>query len=126
MGKKITYEEFRDNYLIKNLTDSRGNPKHTKSVKKYFYRFRKQLRKEFGLELDLLYCSRSSCIFHNTYMFDGKAVVMELEHKNRDISDSRPENLESLCPIHHQQTAGYKNRKIDITEHVKKLESLQE
>jgi len=59
-------------------------------------------------------------------MFDGKAVVMELEHKNRNTSDSRPENLESLCPIHHQQTEGYKNRKIDITEHVKKLESLQE
>tara|TARA_B100002019_G_C20765589_1_gene355117 strand:+ start:15 stop:392 length:378 start_codon:yes stop_codon:yes gene_type:complete len=123
--KKLTYQEFKNNYLIQNYTDAEGNPKHTRLIKKYFYRFRKQLREEFGPQLDIHYCSKPSCQFHNTDMFDGKAIIMELEHKNRITNDSRPENLESLCPLHHQQTLGYKNRKTDITEYVEKLKSLQ-
>jgi hypothetical protein len=58
-------------------------------------------------------------------MFEGKATVMELEHDDRDTSNSLPENLRSLCAIHHQQTLGYKNRKTPITEYVKNLENLQ-
>ena len=87
--------------------------------------FRNQLREEFGPQLDLLYCSKPTCQFHNTYMFEGKATVMELEHDDRDTSNSLPENLRSLCAIHHQQTLGYKNRKTPITEYVKNLENLQ-
>jgi len=126
MSSKINnYQEFKDKFLIKDYRDSKGKPKHTRYVKKYFYRFRNQLIEEFGPKLDLLYCSKPSCQFHNTYMFDGKALVMELEHKNRITNDSRPENLESLCSLHHQQTMGYKNRKTDITEYVEKLKSTQ-
>jgi hypothetical protein len=58
-------------------------------------------------------------------MFNGKAIIMELEHKNRITNDARPENLESLCPLCHQQTLGYKNRKTDITEYVEKLKASQ-
>ena len=72
--KKLTYQEFKNNYLIQNYTDAEGNPKHTRLIKKYFYRFRKQLREEFGPQLDIHYCSKPSCQFHNTYMFDGKAI----------------------------------------------------
>ena len=121
----MTYKHFKDTYLIKNYVDSKGNPKHTRYVKKYFYQFRKQLREEFGPSLDLLYCSKPQCQFHTTYMFDGNAIVMELEHKNRNTNDATPSNLESLCSLHHQQTLGYKNRKIDINEHVERLIKLQ-
>ena len=121
----MTYRYFKDTYLIENYVDSKGNPKHTRYVKKYFYQFRKQLRAEFGPSLDLLYCSKPQCQFHTTYMFDGNAIVMELEHKNRNTNDATPSNLESLCSLHHQQTLGYKNRKTDITEYVENLKSLQ-
>ena len=123
--KKITYEYFKNNFLIKDYRDGNGNPMHTRYVKKYFYRFRNQLKEEFGPKLDLFHRSKPNCQFHNTYMFDGKAIVMELEHKNRITNDARPENLESLYPLHHQQTLGYKNRKTDITEYVEKLKSTQ-
>jgi len=117
----MTYKYFKDTFLIKNYVDGKGNPKHTRYVKQYFYQFRKQLREEFGPSLDLLYCSKPQCQFHTTYMFDGNAIVMELEHKNRITNDATPINLESLCTLHHQQTLGYKNRKVDINEHVKRL-----
>ena len=117
----MTYKYFKDTFLIKNYVDGKGKPTHTRYVKKYFYQFRKQLREEFGPSLDLLYCSKPQCQFHTTYMFDGNAIVMELEHKNRITNDATPNNLESLCTLHHQQTLGYKNRKVDINEHVERL-----
>jgi hypothetical protein len=123
--KVMTYEKFKSKYLIKNFTDKWGNPKHTRYIKKYFYTFRNQLREEFGPKLDLLYCSVPSCQFHNDYIFDGKPIIMELEHKNRITNDSRPENLESLCCLHHQQTIGYKNRKTSIADYHKSLIELQ-
>ena len=125
MAKKMTYQEFKDNVLVKHLTDAKGKPKHTRFYKNYFYAFRKQLIKDFGKKLDLLYCSEPDCYFSNNNIWNGKATVMELEHINRDTSDSRPENLKSLCPCCHQQTDGYKNRKIPITEYVEKLKNLQ-
>ena len=125
MAVEMTYQQFKDIVLVENLTDKWGKPKHTRFYKRYFYKFRKQLIKDFGKRLDLLYCSEPTCDFHNDYMFDGKATVMELEHINRETNDSRPENLKSLCALHHQQTLGYKNRKTPITEYVKELENLQ-
>ena len=71
--------------------------------------------KDYGKTLDMLYCSHPGCQFGNDYMFDGNATIMELDHINRDTSDSRPENLRSLCSLHHSQTLGYKNRKIPIS-----------
>lgn len=123
--KAYTYKEFKDKFLVKDYKNSKGEPTHTRYFKNYFYKFRNQLIKDFGKKLDLLYCSKPSCQFHNTYMFDGKAIIMELEHINRKTNDARPENLKSLCALHHQQTLGYKNRKIDITEYVEKLKLKQ-
>ena len=120
-----TYQEFKNKILVEDYRNSKGKPMHTRFYKKYFYKFRNQLKKEFGPKLDLLYCSNSYCQFHKTYMFNGKAIIMELEHKNRITNDARPENLESLCPLCHQQTLGYKNRKTDITEYVEKLKASQ-
>jgi|TARA_B110000914_G_scaffold18147_1_gene13871 hypothetical protein len=124
-AKKMIYQEFKDKVLVEHLTDAKGKPKHTRFYKNYFYAFRKQLIKDFGKQLDMLYCSKPGCEFENNYMFDGNATVMELDHINRDTSDSRPENLRSLCALHHQQTLGYKNRKSPITEYVNKLINLQ-
>jgi hypothetical protein len=122
---KLTYKEFRDKYLIKGFKNSKGEPKHTRYYKKYFYAFRNQLIKDFGKKLDLLYCSELDCYFFNNNIWNGKNIVMELEHINRITNDARPENLKSLCPCCHQQTDGYKNRKTPITEYVEKLKNLQ-
>tara|TARA_R100000781_G_scaffold5951_2_gene6400 strand:+ start:39 stop:416 length:378 start_codon:yes stop_codon:yes gene_type:complete len=122
---ELTYKEFKDKFLIKDYKNSKGEPTHTRYYKKYFYAFRNQLIKDFGKKLDLLYCSVPTCQFYDNYMWNGKAIVMELEHINRVTNDARPKNLKSLCPCCHQQTLGYKNRKIPITEYVNKLINLQ-
>ena len=121
----MTYEYFKSTYLIEGFTDSKGQPKHTRYVKKYFYQFRKQLLEEFGPQLDLHYCSKPDCHYHTTYMHCGKPVVMELEHINGITNDARPENLKSLCSICHTQTTGYKGRKKIISEYHQKLINLQ-
>lgn len=37
----------------------------------------------------------------------GEKLVLQVDHKNRDFLDDRPENLQFLCPNCHSQTAGW-------------------
>lgn len=110
----MSYESFKETYLIENFKDSWGAPKHTRLVKKYFYRFNEQLKEEFGFDLSV--CDECGCTSHN-----NRPLIMELEHINRDTSDSRIENLRSLCPNCHSQTDGYKNRTVTIEEYWNKI-----
>ena len=110
------YEEFKSKFLIKDLTDSKGRSKHTRYVKRVFYTFANQLREEF--KFDIFTCSECGCTEHN-----GRPVVMEMDHLNRNTSDSRIENLSMKCPNCHSQTLGFRNRKITIEEYVYKLKT---
>lgn len=112
----MNYHRFKKKYLVKDFRDKKGNPKHTRYVKKLFYKFAKELLDEYGF--DLLTCEVCGCKNHN-----GRPIIMELDHLNRITNDSRIENLSSKCPNCHQQTLGYKNRKITIEEHFKNLTS---
>jgi hypothetical protein len=40
----------------------------------------------------------------------GKPLVVELEHKDGNSENNRPENVCLLCPNCHSQTSTYKNR----------------
>ena len=111
---KITYKDFKDKYLIEGFVNQKKEPVHTRYYKKYFYRFRKELKREF--DFDILKCSQCGSTEHN-----GRPVIMELDHLNRVTNDARIENLDPKCPNCHQQTLGYKNRKITIEEYFKKL-----
>lgn len=42
--------------------------------------------------------------------WNGKDLVLDLEHINGDSKDNSPENLELLCPNCHSQTPTYKGR----------------
>ena len=110
----MNYETFKQEYLIENFTDWWGNPKHTRYVKKYFYRFRNELKEEFGF--DILTCSVCGIKEWN-----NRPVIMELDHLNRITNDSRIENLSPKCPNCHQQTLGYKNRRVEIEEYFQSL-----
>ena len=47
----------------------------------------------------------------NTGTWQGKPLVLQLEHRNGDSRDNRIENLELLCPNCHSQTATFSRRK---------------
>jgi len=113
---KYSYEEFKEKILIKDLKDNKGRPKHTRFVKGIFYTFAKQLKEEFNF--DMFTCSECGCTEHNS-----RPVIMEMDHLNRDTSDSRIENLSMKCPNCHSQTLGYKNRTITIEEYFYKLKT---
>jgi len=113
-GNMVTYKEFKTKYLIQDYKNKKGKKIHTKEYKKYFYRFRKELKEEFGF--DILTCSVCKCTEHN-----GRPIIIELDHLNRVTNDARIENLDPKCPNCHQQTLGYKNRKVTIEEYFERL-----
>jgi hypothetical protein len=110
----MNYETFKKKYLIENLTDKKGIPKHTRLIKRLFYKFRSQLKEEFGF--DILTCS--VCGIQE---WNNRPIIMELDHLNRVTNDSRIENLDSKCPNCHQQTLGYANRSSEIEEYFQKI-----
>ena len=113
-GKRVTYEKFKNEYLIQDYRNKKGKKVHTKEYKHYFYKFRKELKEEFGF--DILKCSQCGCTDHN-----GRPIIIELDHLNRVTNDARIENLDPKCPNCHQQTLGYKNRKVTIEEYFERL-----
>ena len=110
----ISYDEFKTKYLVEDFRDSNGKPKHTRYVKYFFYKFRKELKEEFGF--DILTCS--SCGIRE---WNNRPIVMELDHLNRITNDARLVNLDPKCPNCHQQTLGYKNRTVEIEEYYESL-----
>lgn len=115
--KPITFEQFEQKYLIDNFCDKRGMPKHTRLVKAYFYKFADQLKEEYGFDIH-------TCSHCGLTEWNGLAIIMELDHINSTINDSRIENHRPLCPNCHSQTAGYKNRKQSIDERVAQLKGV--
>jgi 5-methylcytosine-specific restriction endonuclease McrA len=112
----MNYEQFKEKYLIEGYTDRKGNPKHTRFIKHLIYKFNNRLKEEFGFDIFI-------CQHCNINEWNGRPIIMELDHINRITNDSRITNLRPLCPNCHQQTLGYKNRKVEIEEYVKVLES---
>lgn len=115
--KPITFEEFVDTVLIKNYCCGKGKPKHTRFVKKLFYRFSNELKELYGFNIHKCSC----CGIEE---WQGRAIIMELDHINRVTNDSRIENLRPLCPNCHSQTDGFRNRSIDVCQYVQTLKKV--
>lgn len=52
----------------------------------------------------------------NTGRWNHKPLTLEVDHKNRNRQDNRPENLRFLCPNCHSQTLGLAGEDIHIQE----------
>lgn len=65
---------------------------------------RKQLNKKIK-QLNLLKYECAGC--SNLGIWNGKPLVLQLEHKNGINNDNRIENLEYLCPNCHSQTTSF-------------------
>lgn len=110
----MTFEHFEQNYLIENFSDGKGNPKHTRFVKQHFYTFAERLKQKYGFDIH-------SCQFCGLTEWNGRSIIMELDHINSVTNDSRIENLRPLCPNCHSQTDGYKNRRTSVCERANAL-----
>lgn len=65
---------------------------------------RKQINKKIK-QLNLLKYECAGCSNHGVW--NGKLLVLQLEHKNGINNDNRIENLEYLCPNCHSQTTSF-------------------
>lgn len=72
--------------------------------------------KRYLLEQQNNKCAHCGITEHN-----GKPLVLELEHKDGDSDNNRPENLECLCPNCHSQTPTYKNRNKGKGRHARRI-----
>jgi len=87
----------------------------TEAIKKHFKKgtyppnawLRKVLIEYFELEYK---CSNPNC---GIVDWDGKPIILEVDHINGDNTDNRIENLRWLCPNCHSQTSNYKGRNIN-------------
>jgi hypothetical protein len=53
--------------------------------------------------------------------WNGKDIVLELEHINGNSGDNTEENVSLLCPNCHSQTPTYKNRNMGNGRHFRRL-----
>lgn len=100
----ITFEKFEANYLVENFTDKKGRPKHTRYVKRLFYKFNEILKKKYNFDL-------YTCSVCGLREWQNKPIVIELDHLNEITNDSRIQNLSPKCPNCHSQTSNFRNRK---------------
>ena len=59
-------------------------------------------------------CECPGCIVADKW--NGKKVILQVNHKNGNWNDNRKENLEFLCPNCHSQTDGWSGRKVQVAE----------
>lgn len=71
----------------------------TEGRREYAYRLRRAL-----IESGVDYCCKN-CGLKGEW--NGKALMLQINHKNRDWLDDRRDNLEFLCPNCHSQTPGW-------------------
>ena len=102
---KIDYKTFKKSYLVKRLLDKNGNEKHTRKVKNLFERFAAEIKRDYGL--DFHHCAH--CGIGQSW--NGKKLVLQMEHKNAVTCDSRASNIEFLCANCHSQTPTFCRRK---------------
>jgi 5-methylcytosine-specific restriction endonuclease McrA len=112
----LSFETFVEKYLVENFTDTKGKPKHTRLVKGHFYDFANELLEAYGL--DMYKCSECGITHWN-----DRPIVMQLDHINGIVNDSRIDNLRMLCPNCHSQTHNYCGRKTPHDDHVEKLKA---
>jgi len=87
IGRTITIDEFKSNWLVINSQRQRT------TLKRYLFKF--------GLiKLECDHCG-------NEGNWNGKKLTLQLEHKNGVSNDNRIENLCLLCPNCHSQTSTY-------------------
>ncbi len=113
---KISYDVFRrlaQHYGVFNPNPSgagRYKPKIFKNAadvfKQFDYNVSRGTVKSWYLRTVEYKCE--SCNIHE---WNGKHLVLELEHINGDRRDNRKENLKLLCPNCHSQTETFRKRK---------------
>lgn len=65
-------------------------------------------QKAFKLRRALVECGRTySCEECHIEQWNGKEIKLQVDHKNGDWTDDRPDNLRFLCPNCHSQTANH-------------------
>ena len=87
LSRRVSLQEFQEEWLIVNCDRSRG------FVKKYLRQF------------NLIEYKCSDC--QNDGNWNNKELVLQLEHINGISNDNRLENLCFLCPNCHSQTSSY-------------------
>ena len=101
MRTKMTFDEFEACKLVQY------GLRHTRLEKNYFFRFRKELKEKYNF--DMLTCSECGIREWN-----GKPIIMELDHLNGITTDGRISNLSMKCPNCHSQTLNFRNRKVSV------------
>jgi hypothetical protein len=115
--KKINFDTFEQNYLIENFCDTKGKPKHTRFAKQFFYRFANELNAKYAFDIH-------TCSHCDLTEWRGRAIIMELDHINSVINDSRISNLRPLCPNCHSQTDNFRNRQQSVCDRAAQLKAL--
>ena len=95
------YERFKKDKLTANQV------RHTRIDKPLFWRYNNYLKKEYNFDME-------TCSECGIQEWNGKPLIMELDHLNGITNDARIENLSMKCPNCHSQTHNYKNRKVNI------------
>ena len=110
MKKRITKEGIDTSHFVKYTYYLRGGQnkkrweeilvKHEDGQREGASRLRRALM-ELGREY---FCEE--CRLGNEW--NGKSITLEVDHKNRDWLDNRPDNLRFLCPNCHSQHPNHK------------------
>jgi hypothetical protein len=91
IGRTMTMDEFKTNWLVENSQKDRG------TIKRNLLKF------------SILDWECSEC--KNTGFWKNKSLTLQLEHKNGVSNDHRLENLCFLCPNCHSQTSTYAGKR---------------
>lgn len=73
--------------------------KRTDGKRRHAFKLRRALI-ESGREYKCFVCGQEGT-------WNGKKLMLQVEHKNKDWLDDRPENVEFICPNCHSQTNGW-------------------
>ena len=101
-------------YRFTDEDRKRSNAKaRANAIEKYFRKgtypsndwFRKTYQDYFNVEYKCVECGIKD--------WNGKDIVLEIDHINGDNTDNRIENLRYLCPNCHSQTSTYKGRNVN-------------